>query len=102
MIAPKEILLTIDGQPCRFRTCYDTTVWPIQVASATFQGQPFTAPTTYPGFRSGSATQAPGQVFIHELTHGTLYVKDGVSYNENLASFVGDEGAIKIKEFIQK
>jgi predicted aminopeptidase len=32
-------------------------------------------------------------LIIHELTHGTLYVKDGVSYNENLASFVGDEGA---------
>ncbi len=32
-------------------------------------GDGFTAPTTYPGFGSGSATQAPGQVFIHELTH---------------------------------
>jgi predicted aminopeptidase len=32
-------------------------------------------------------------LLIHELTHGTLYVKDNVEYNENLASFVGDEGA---------
>lgn len=32
-------------------------------------------------------------LIIHELTHGTLYVKDNVDYNENLASFVGDEGA---------
>ncbi|MBD0403177.1 aminopeptidase [Flammeovirga sp. EKP202] len=35
------------------------------------------------------------QLIIHELTHGTLYVKSSVSYNENLADFVGDEGAKK-------
>lgn len=34
-------------------------------------------------------------LIIHELTHGTLYVKSSVSYNENLADFVGDEGAKK-------
>lgn len=32
-------------------------------------------------------------LIIHELTHGTLYVKNNVEYNENLASFVGDLGA---------
>lgn len=35
------------------------------------------------------------RLIIHELTHGTLYVKSSVSYNENLADFVGDEGAKK-------
>ncbi len=35
---------------------------------------------------------------IHELTHATLYVKDDVTFNENLATFVGDEGA---KLFLQ-
>jgi len=34
-------------------------------------------------------------LIIHELTHGTLFVKDGLTYNENLASFVGDYGAIR-------
>lgn len=33
------------------------------------------------------------QLIIHELTHSTLYVKNNVTYNENLADFVGDEGA---------
>lgn len=33
-------------------------------------------------------------LIIHELTHGTLYIKDNVQYNENLASFVGDRGAL--------
>ena len=39
----------------------------------------------------------PGSIarlIIHELTHGTLYIKDSVAYNENLATFVGDKGAI--------
>ena len=33
-------------------------------------------------------------LLIHELTHGTLFVKDSVTFNENLASFIGDRGAI--------
>ncbi|MDA0194224.1 MAG: aminopeptidase [Bacteroidetes bacterium] len=34
-------------------------------------------------------------LIIHELTHGTLYIKDSASYNENLASFIGEKGAEK-------
>jgi len=32
-------------------------------------------------------------LIIHELTHGTLFVKDSVTFNENLATFIGDKGA---------
>jgi predicted aminopeptidase len=32
-------------------------------------------------------------LIIHELTHGTLYVKNNVTFNENLANFIGDQGA---------
>ncbi len=38
----------------------------------------------------------PGELantIIHELTHGNLFVKDSVKFNENLASFFGDQGA---------
>jgi predicted aminopeptidase len=28
------------------------------------------------------------------LTHGTIFVKDNVDFNENLASFIGNKGAI--------
>lgn len=35
------------------------------------------------------------ELIIHELTHGTLYVKDSAEFNENLASFVGRMGAIR-------
>lgn len=45
--------------------------------------------------------QSEGQIarlIIHELTHSTLYVKGDAQFNENLATFVGDEGA---KIFLQ-
>lgn len=34
-------------------------------------------------------------LIIHELTHGTLFVKDNLEYNENLADFVGGYGALR-------
>ncbi len=34
-------------------------------------------------------------LIIHEMTHGTLFVKDNLELNENLASFVGDYGAVQ-------
>ncbi len=33
------------------------------------------------------------ELILHELTHATLYIKDSVEFNENLANFVGEEGA---------
>ncbi|MCF6297052.1 MAG: aminopeptidase, partial [Flavobacteriaceae bacterium] len=32
---------------------------------------------------------------IHELTHGTVFVPDSMTFNENLASFIGRKGAFK-------
>ncbi len=32
-------------------------------------------------------------VVIHEMTHATLYVKNNVEFNENLANFIGSKGA---------
>lgn len=34
-----------DGMPCRFRTAYDTQLWPIEIASTTYRGEPFNAPS---------------------------------------------------------
>ncbi len=34
-------------------------------------------------------------LIIHELTHSTLYVKSNVTFNENLANFIGEKGAEK-------
>src|SRR5690606_37209971 len=32
-------------------------------------------------------------VIIHELSHGTIYVKNDAEYSENLANFIGDMGS---------
>ncbi len=36
---------TIEGEPCRFRTCYPVTLWPLDLTDARLTGRPFTAPT---------------------------------------------------------
>ncbi len=38
---------------------------------------------------------ALANLIIHELTHGTLFIKNNVTFNENLANFIGDKGAEK-------
>lgn len=40
--------------------------------------------------------RSDGQVantIIHELTHGTVFIKDSLRLNENIASFIGNKGA---------
>jgi predicted aminopeptidase len=32
-------------------------------------------------------------LIIHEMSHSTIFVKDSVDFNENLATFIGDRGA---------
>ena len=34
------------------------------------------------------------QIVIHELTHTTLFIEDHLDFNEQMATFVGDQGAI--------
>src|SRR5262245_18906592 len=36
----------IEGEPCRFRTGYPVTLWPLEVRGATLSRPPFTAPAT--------------------------------------------------------
>jgi type VI secretion system protein ImpG len=36
----------IQGEPCRFRSCYPVTLWPIEVRQATISRPPFQAPRT--------------------------------------------------------
>ncbi len=37
-------------------------------------------------------------LIIHEMTHGTIFIKNNLELNENLASFVGEYGAVKFLE----
>lgn len=34
-------------------------------------------------------------LIIHEMSHATIFVKDSIEFNENLATFIGDRGAEK-------
>jgi predicted aminopeptidase len=46
---------------------------------------------------SGMLEREEGQLaelILHELTHATVYLKNEVDYNENLASFIGEQGAL--------
>jgi predicted aminopeptidase len=47
---------------------------------------------------SGMLKRGPGQLaetIIHELTHATVFISGDVDYNENLATFIGEQGAIR-------
>ena len=37
-------------------------------------------------------------VIIHEMTHSTIFVKDSLEFNENLASFIGEKGSMEFLE----
>jgi len=39
------------------------------------------------------------ELVIHELTHATVFFKDSLSYNENLASFIGEKGAVRFLNY---
>lgn len=39
------------------------------------------------------------RLIIHELTHGTLYLAGDADFSENLATFVGDHGAIAFLKY---
>ncbi len=39
------------------------------------------------------------ELILHELTHASVYLKSDVDYNENLASFVGEQGAIRYLKY---
>ncbi|MBL0343428.1 MAG: aminopeptidase [Bacteroidetes bacterium] len=46
--------------------------------------------------------RGPGRIselIIHELTHATIYLESSVDFNENFATFIGEQGAGKFLEF---
>jgi predicted aminopeptidase len=50
-------------------------------------------------FMEEYTTYQLASVILHELTHATVFVKSQLQFNEELASFIGTEGALKfIKE----
>lgn len=58
----------VDGYPCRFRTCYPVTIWPVEVAEARFELPPPGSPSP-PGTRTALSLElrALGGVGFGEL-----------------------------------
>jgi len=47
---------------------------------------------------SNMLADGPGELantIIHELTHGTIFIPDSMTFNENLATFIGTKGALE-------
>ncbi len=45
------------------------------------------------------STEYLANLIIHEMTHATVFIKDNVQFNEEMASFVGDNGAVEFLKF---
>ncbi len=61
----------VDGETCRFRTCYPVTLWPIELADAAMLGQPLAAPAN---------PEAEGASAALDLTLRCL--PDGMTFSE--------------------
>jgi type VI secretion system protein ImpG len=60
----------IDGEPCRFHTCYPVTLWPIEVSSATLTEIPFSSSITPES--AVAVLRLHLQTFADELTFSQL------------------------------
>jgi predicted aminopeptidase len=68
---------------------YDTVIWKVDA----FSTLGFFSDPVYSFMRDYSAYEL-ASVIIHEQTHATLFLRNQTRFNEELATFVGDEGAI--------
>jgi type VI secretion system protein ImpG len=64
----------IDGEPCRFRTCYPTTLWPIDLKAANLAGRPFAAPAAKYTSQAVAVLRLQLQCFTPEMTFSKLSI----------------------------
>lgn len=62
----------IDGEPCRFRTCYPTTLWPIELTNVGLAGKPFAAARTVHPANAIAVLRLELRSFGQEITFGQL------------------------------
>jgi type VI secretion system protein ImpG len=62
----------LDGEPCRFRTCYDVTIWPIEVESARLDAAPFQSPGSPHSSEAVAAIAIKLRCLSSELKFGEL------------------------------
>ena len=62
----------IDGEPCRFRTCYPATLWPIELTAASLTGRPLAAPATRHTSSAAAVLRLQLQCYGKEMTFAKL------------------------------
>lgn len=45
------------------------------------------------------STEYLANLIIHEMTHETVFIKNNIQFNEEMASFVGDHGAVEFLKY---
>lgn len=72
---PRETLLEtepVDGQPCRFRTCYPVTLWPVELCQAGLAARPFAAPVTPFSASAAAVLRIRLQCLSNDVTFAAL------------------------------
>ncbi len=62
----------IDGEPCRFRSCYSTTLWPIEVDAARVRGTALGAPTIAETADTAAVLRLTIRCAVKEMTFSEL------------------------------
>ncbi len=65
----------IEGEPCRFQSCYETTLWPVELMSADLTARPFSAPVTSHTPRSLAVLRLQLRCLSSEMTFSQLEMK---------------------------
>jgi type VI secretion system protein ImpG len=72
---PQETVLEtepIDGHPCRFRTCYPVTLWPVELREARLAARPFAAPVTPFSASAAAVLRIQLQCLSNDVTFAAL------------------------------
>jgi type VI secretion system protein ImpG len=64
----------IEGEPCRFQTCYALRLMPVELVSAEQLGQPFSAPATPASSKAAAVVRLVLRCFSKEMTFAQLAV----------------------------
>jgi len=65
----------VQGEPCRFRTCYPVELWPIEVRSARLERAPFAAPAIASGAGAAAVLRLVLGCRTKEMSFATLDLK---------------------------
>jgi len=81
---------SIDGQPCRFRTCYPATLWPFEVTLAEVRGQPFAAPSVRFSADALAVVRLQLRCFSEKATFGQLELESVRFFLKGQSQYVHD------------